>query len=58
MGVLQIYSATRGTVWQEAWWKQIVYIAAGLLLMWLTVAIDYHTMMNHVSLLYLSLIHI
>jgi len=52
VGVLQIYSATRGTVWQGAWWKQIVYIAAGLLLMWLTVAIDYHTMMNHVFLLY------
>jgi rod shape determining protein RodA len=48
VGVLQIYSATRGTVWQDAWWKQIVYIAAGLVLMWLTVAIDYHTMMNHV----------
>jgi len=52
VGVLQIYSATRGTVWQEAWWKQIVYIAVGLLLMWLTVAIDYHAMMNHVFLLY------
>ena len=52
LGVLQIYSATRGTVWQGAWWKQIVYIAAGLLLMWLTVAIDYHTLMNHVFPLY------
>ena len=52
VGVLQIYSATRGTVWQAAWWKQIVYIAAGLLLMWLTVAIDYHTLMNHVYVLY------
>jgi rod shape determining protein RodA len=52
VGVLQIYSATRGTVWQAAWWKQIVYIAAGLLLMWLTVAIDYHTLMNHVFPMY------
>src|ERR1017187_708734 len=43
VGLLQIYSATRGTVWQDAWWKQILYISAGLLLMWLTVAIDYHT---------------
>ncbi len=43
VGVLQIYSATRDTVWQDAWWKQIVYICAGLLLMWLTLAVDYHT---------------
>jgi len=52
VGVLQIYSATRGTVWQDAWWKQIVYIAAGCLLLWLSAAIDYHTMMNHVFVLY------
>ncbi len=52
VGVLQIYSATRGTVWQDAWWKQIVYIGAGLALMWLTVAIDYHTLMNYVFPLY------
>ena len=52
VGVLQIYSATRDTVWQGAWWKQIVYIGVGLLLMWLTVAIDYHTLMNHVFLAY------
>jgi rod shape determining protein RodA len=53
VGVLQIYSATRATIWQDAWWKQIVYIAAGLLLMWLTVAIDYHTLMNHVFPMYI-----
>jgi len=52
VGVLQIYSATRGTVWQDAWWKQIIYIAAGILLMWLTLAIDYHTLMNHVFPMY------
>jgi rod shape determining protein RodA len=52
VGVLQIYSATRATVWQDAWWKQIIYIFGGLLLMWLTVAIDYHTLMNRVFPLY------
>ena len=56
VGVLQIYSATRDTVWQGAWWKQIVYIAAGLVLMWLTVAIDYHTLMNHVLPMYILLV--
>ena len=48
VGVLQIYSATRGTVWQSAWWKQIIYIAVGLLLLWLAVAIDYHSLMGRV----------
>src|ERR1700731_608449 len=52
VGVLQIYSATRGTAWQDAWWKQIVYIAAGLVLMWLMVALDYHTMMSYIFLMY------
>ena len=53
VGVLQIYSATRETVWQDAWWKQIIYIGAGLVLMWLTLIIDYHAMMNHVFTMYI-----
>ncbi len=28
-GVLQIYSATQGTKWADAWWKQIVWVARG-----------------------------
>jgi rod shape determining protein RodA len=52
IGVLQIYSATRGTVWQDAWWKQILYIAGGLLLMWICLSIDYHSMMNYVPWMY------
>jgi rod shape determining protein RodA len=52
VGVLQIYSATRGTVWQDAWWKQLIYIAAGLVLIWITAAIDYHTLMNYVFGMY------
>jgi rod shape determining protein RodA len=52
VGVLQIYSATRGTVWQDAWWKQIIYVCVGLVLMWLTVAIDYHAMMHYVFIMY------
>jgi len=52
VGVLQIYSATRDTVWQDAWWKQVVYIAGGLLLMWLIMAVDYHTLMHFVPAMY------
>jgi rod shape determining protein RodA len=47
LGVLQIYSATLGTIFHDAWWRQILYICAGLLLFWLTSRIDYHTLLGH-----------
>jgi rod shape determining protein RodA len=52
LGVMQIYSATRGTVWQNAWWKQIIWILVGLGLMWITTSVDYHTLMGQVPILY------
>src|SRR5256885_3390738 len=53
MGVLQIYSATHDTMWKSAWWKQIIFVAVGLLLMWLVAAIDYHSLMGRVPAMYL-----
>ena len=41
VGILQIYSATHETKWQDAWWKQIVWIGAGLVLFWIVSQIDY-----------------
>jgi rod shape determining protein RodA len=52
LGVLQIYSATHGTKWEDAWWKQILWVLMGLGLMWLAVSIDYHTLLGQVPLLY------
>ena len=52
VGVLQIFSATRGTGWQDAWWKQIIYILVGVVLIWLTIIIDYHTLLRYVFILY------
>lgn len=52
VGILQIYSATHDTKWRDAWWKQIVWLGAGLLLFWILSQIDYHTMMGHVYVLY------
>jgi rod shape determining protein RodA len=54
LGVLQIFSATRGTVWQDAWWKQVLYILTGLLLMWLMTAVDYHSLLHAVPAMYLT----
>jgi rod shape determining protein RodA len=53
MGVLQIYSATHGTQWKDAWWKQIVFVTVGLVLMWLVAVVDYHSLMGRVPILYL-----
>jgi rod shape determining protein RodA len=54
VGVLQIYSATRDTDYTSAWWKQIVYVAGGLFLMWLVMAVDYHSMLHYVPALYIG----
>ena len=54
VGVVQIYSATRDTGWQDAWWKQIIYILAGLVMLWISVTIDYHSLLNQVPLMYVT----
>src|SRR5450759_931508 len=54
VGVLQIDSAIRDTDYTSAWWKQIVYVAGGLFLMWLMMAIDYHSMLHYVPALYIG----
>jgi rod shape determining protein RodA len=53
LGVLQIYSATRNTVYQNAHYRQIVYIAVGLALMWLIAQLDYHTLLDRIPVFYL-----
>jgi rod shape determining protein RodA len=53
LGVLQIYSATLDTVWRDAWWKQIVWMLLGLVLFYFATTIDYHSLLEHVPLLYL-----
>jgi len=54
VGVLQIYSATLGTAWHSAWWRQILYVVGGLFLMWLVLAFDYHTFLHYVNPLYVA----
>ena len=47
LGVLQIYSATSGSRWQDAWWKQIVWIGTGLAMMWVVAVFDYHSLLGY-----------
>lgn len=54
LGILQIYSATIDTAWRSAWWKQAVFLAAGLLVMWIATRIDYHTLLGQAPMLYVA----
>ena len=54
VGVLQVYSATMDTDFHGAWWKQVLYVLGGLVLMWLILAIDYHTLLHYVPMLYVG----
>ncbi|HEV2447823.1 MAG TPA: rod shape-determining protein RodA [Candidatus Sulfopaludibacter sp.] len=52
VGVVQIYSATLGTDSHSSWWKQILYVFGGLVLMWIVLTIDFHSLLHHVPWLY------
>ena len=52
VGILQIYSATHETKWRDAWWKQIVWVAAGIIVFWIISQIDYHTLMGQAYIMY------
>lgn len=52
LGVLQIFSATYDTRYAGAWWKQVIWILAGFIAMWVATLIDYHTLLGQVPILY------
>ena len=52
LGVLQIFSATYDTHYSDAWWKQIIWIVAAFIAMWIATLIDYHTLLGQVPVLY------
>ena len=54
LGVLQIYSATVGTKWSDAWWKQIIWVGTGLAMMWVAAMFDYHVLLTQITYLYLT----
>src|SRR5438876_3156809 len=52
LGIVQIYSATHDTQWKSAWWKQIIFVAVGVGIMWFIAAVDYHSLMARVPVMY------
>jgi len=54
LGILQIYSATLATKWEDAWWKQIAWVVTGVVMMWVVSVIDYHFLLGRVFYLYVA----
>jgi rod shape determining protein RodA len=52
LGVLQIYSATHDTKWQDAWWKQMLWITIGVVILWVVSSVDYHTVLGQIPVIY------
>lgn len=52
LGALQIFSATNATKWHDAWWKQIVWVGSGLLMMWVMSQFDFHALLGRAYTFY------
>ena len=52
LGVVEIYSATRNTVWEGAHLKQLLWIGLGLILFWAISRIDYKTLVDQAPIFY------
>jgi rod shape determining protein RodA len=53
LGVLEVYSSTHASAMAGMQWKQLMWIAVGLVGMFLISRIDYHTLMDQAPALYL-----
>ena len=53
LGVLEVYSSTHASSMAGMQWKQLMWIAVGLVGMFLISRIDYHTLMDQAPALYL-----
>jgi len=52
IGVVEIYSATHGTEWSDAWWKQLIWVGGGIGILLVVSAIDYQHLLDRVPVLY------
>ena len=52
LGVVEIYSATRNTVWEGAHLKQLLWIGLGLVLLWTITRVDYKTLVDQAPVFY------
>ncbi len=52
IGILQLYSATHGTAWSGVWWKQMIWVATGTVILLAAATIDYHNVLDRSYLFY------
>ena len=52
LGVLEIYSATRATAWQDAHLRQIIWLALGVVLFWFVSSMDYRWLIGQAPVFY------
>ncbi len=52
LGVLEIYSATRATPWQDAHLRQIIWLALGVGVFWFASSIDYRWLVGQAPVFY------
>ncbi|MDX6767467.1 MAG: rod shape-determining protein RodA [Candidatus Methylacidiphilales bacterium] len=52
IGILQIYSATQSEEGSSLWWKQLIFVGAGLLVFWVISHFDYHSFLGQAPYLY------
>ena len=53
LGLLEIYSATRNTVWQDSHYRQALWVILGLCVMWLVSTVDYSWWVEHAPTFYI-----
>ena len=56
LGVLEIYSATSNTGWQDAHLKQILWLVFGLGCFWFFSVSDYKAIVDHATVLYITVL--
>lgn len=54
LGLVEIYSATQNTAWQDAYLRQLIWVVLGLVLMWMVSTTDYNWCVKHVPSFYIA----
>ena len=54
LGLIEIDSATRNTVWQDSHYRQMVWVVLGLCMLWLVSTVDYTWWVEHVPAFYVA----
>ncbi len=54
LGVLEIYSATRATQWQDAHLRQIIWLVLGVAVFWFASSVDYRWLVGQAPVFYVA----